>query len=363
MFAEWLLMTDRRWLAGLAFLLVLVPACDGTGDDSTNDGASAETSEALSAAPASGFSFARDTNEKSRTVPITKNGDWKVVYSVPVNKLTASERVAVRGEVTLSRCVPSEGAPCKRDTPFDPKVTVKVVLGSSANDASGPELSRSPSLTCSRRDHHCTLVIGEMVTKNLTGNKFVNLVVAAEGNAATSQDLMLVEDHHGGVYVTRMGASADEAGRRTAGKDVSPSSMPIDNVDDNGNGSRRDGHVTLRARVDGVRPNDILDIDAVIVAKVDDGSCDPLIAHQVFVSKNDGADPESSALATLTAHNGTNCLDSTCRYEKSAAGSLPAGTPSTVYVSVVSKAGRSCVQQGDKWHLGAGSELEVRVRR
>ena len=353
----------HRPVAGFALLLSLAIAPGCAEADDANEEASAETSDALSAAAPRGFAFARDVQEKPRTVAITKQREWKVVHSVPVKGLTAGERVAVRGEVTLSRCVPSEGSPCKRVTPFSPHVTTKIVLGGSATDASGPDLSSSQGLSCSTRDHHCTLSIGEKVTKNLTGDRFVNLVVAAEDGAATSQDLMLVEDHHGGVYVTRIGAAADEAGRRFVGKEVAPSSMPIDNVDANGNGPRRDGYVTMRARVDGAKPGDVIDADALILAQVDDGSCDPLIAHQVFVSKNDNADPETGALATLTAHNGTNCLGSTCRYEKSGAGVLPAGTPPVVYVSVVSKAGRSCVQPGDKWHVGAGSELKVRVRR
>ena len=66
--------------------------------------------------------------------------------------------------------------------------------------------------------------------------------------------------------------------RGVAGADVQD--LPI------GAGIGRDEHV---------RPGDILDVDATIEAKIDDGSCDPLIMHQVFVSTNDG-DPEKSAL-------------------------------------------------------------------
>jgi hypothetical protein len=350
-----------RPLTALGVALLLASGCTGADEP---EAAVAESRDALAAAPKKGFTFARDTTENPRSVPITKGGDFFVVYSVPIDGLSPDERIAVRGEVTLSLCEPSEGAPCQRDTPFAPHLVAKIVLGTSATDASGTALSGASDLSCSRRDHHCTLVVGEHITKNLTGKRFANLVVSAQDAAATSKDLMIVEDTHGGVDVTRIGASANADGRSFTGKDVAPKTMTIDNVDQNGNGPRRDGYVTLRARVDGVKPGDIVDADAVILAKVDDGSCDPLIAHQVWVSKDDHGDPSAkgNALVALTAHNGTNCLDASCRYEKSGAGQLPPGTPSTVFVTVVSKAGRSCVQPGDQWHLAASSALRVRVR-
>jgi hypothetical protein len=332
-----------------------------SGDEDSED--VGESGDALTAPGANGFALGSDTHERASVAPITSNGnDWRVVYSVPVSKLSSSERVAVRGEVTLSMCAPSEGQPCNRPTPFSPSFTAKIVLGSSAKDVSGPNLAASPSITCSRRDHHGTLVIDESVKKGLSGNKFVNLVVAAKGNG-NSQDLMKVEQAHGGVYVTRIGASADANGTRVPSNEVAPSSMKIDNVDTNGAAGRRDPHVLFRARLDNAQPGDLVDVSAVIHAKINDGACDPLIMHQVFVSKNDNDDPESSRVATVTAQNGTNCTGSACTYKKSGAAKLPAGTPSTVYVSVVAKAGRSCVQSGDSWSVAGGSDMTVRVRR
>lgn len=284
-----------------------------------------------------------------------------MIYSVPLDALTQSERVAVRGEVTLSKCVPSEGAPCARVTPFDPKFAAKIVLGSSANDASGPDLSDTESLTCSTRDHHCTLVLDERISSGFGGKRFANLVVSATGNG-TSIDVAKVEQGHGGVTVTRIGPGADAGGRRVVGKDVSPQWMAVDDVDANGS-ARRDAHVTMRARLDGVKPGDIIDVDAKILARIDDGSCDPLIMNQVFVSTKNDDDPEASRISTLTAQNGTNCTGASCTFRKSGADELPKGAPSTVWVSVVSKAGRSCVHSGDRWQLGASSELVARIRR
>lgn len=258
-------------------------------------------------------------------------------------------------------CAPSESAPCKRVTPFTPRFTARIVLGNDANDANGTKLSASPSQSCSRREHHCTLVIREELAGNLSGDRFVNLVVAAEGNA-TSKDLMKVEKAHGGVYVTRIDAAANRGGSGIAVDTVATSSMKIDNVDDNNGSGRRESHVLYRARVDNVRPHDLLDLDATINAVVNDGSCDPLIMHQVFVSTDNG-DPEATKLLELTAQNGTNCIGANCTFKKSGAGELPGGTPSTVFVTVVAKAGRSCTQNGDTWQIGGGSGVTLRLRR
>ena len=126
-----------------------------------------------------------------RSVPITKGGDSKVVYSVRVDGLASAERLAVSGEVTLSLCEPSEGAPCKRDTPFTPKVTARIVLGSSETDASGPALTRASSLDCSRRDHHCTLSIGEEVTKGFAGTKFAQHGAEVQNEATAGAAMAL----------------------------------------------------------------------------------------------------------------------------------------------------------------------------
>ena len=336
-------------------LCVPLLACSAATDDS------ARTDDALGAAAPGRFAFARDTKERRTTVPITSSRDWRVIYSVPLDALSPNERVAVRGEVTLSKCVPSEGAPCSRVTPFVQRFAAKVVLGSSASDATGPDLSDTTSLTCSTRDHHCTLVVDETISGGFTGKRFANLVVAASGNGS-SIDVAKVEEGHGGVYVTRIGPGADAGGQRVVGNDVSPQWMTVDDVDSNGS-ARRDAHVTMRARLDGVKPGDVVDVDARVLARIDDGSCDPLIMNQVFVSTKNDDDPEASRVATLTAQNGTNCTGASCTLRKSGADALPKGTPSTVWVSVVSKAGRSCAQSGDRWQLGASSKLWVRVRR
>lgn len=295
-------------------------------------------------------------------MPIRQQGAPKVIFSVPVPDLTAGEQLIVRGEVSLSMCAPKEKAPCLRTTPFAPHFTAKIVLGADGRDVSGQTISSAPGLTCSDREHHCTLVIDERVTTGLTGSKMVNLVVSADG-PGTSKDLMIVENDHGGLYVTRRGASA--SGGSSIGVANTSARMDIDNVDDNSraNVDRRTPHVIFRARLDDARPGDILDLDAKIDADINDGPCNPLIMHQVFVSTDDRADPEGSAIAELTAKNGTNCTKTSCTYKKSGAAQLPGNTPATVYIAVVARAGRSCSQTGDTWKVGSGSRVNLRLRR
>jgi hypothetical protein len=134
----------------------------------------------------------------------------------------------------------------------------------------------------------------------------------------------------------------------------------------------RKPHVTLRATLHDVKPGDVIDADAVIVAKTRgsgakpagcSGARDPLISHQVLVSKHK-ADPLGSKIGSLTAKNGVNCrLDSSCTYRKSGAIQLPKSTPNTVYVSVISWGGRSCSAPNDEWSLGNRSTLKVSRRR
>ncbi|MBK7580356.1 MAG: hypothetical protein IPI67_09150 [Myxococcales bacterium] len=322
---------------------------------------------AAAAAPAGGYEFGKDTEERRHAVPIEKNAKWKVVYSVPLRDLGPDERVAVRGEVQLTVCQQSNmggGSPCTRVTPFDPKYEVKVILGDSKDDASGPDLSDTRDMTCTHLKHHCALSVAEAISHGMHGNHFANLVVAAVDVATNGHDVMIVDDHHGGLYVTRIGKGANEKGKTSEGHDVSGGWMKLDME----NSGPRKPHVTLQATLKHAKPGDVVGVDALIEAQTHggggkppgcSGARDPLITHQVFVSKH-ANDPAGSKLATVTAKNGTNCrIGDACSYRKSAALRLPKDTPSTVYVSVVSSGGRSCSAPNDEWRLGAGSKLEL----
>ena len=319
-------------------------------------------------APDGGYTFGRSAHELRKSVPISNGAaEWRVIYSVPLSDLGPQERVAVRGEVQLTTCQKSDvdqNTPCQRISPFNPKFQVKVVLGSSKGDSSGKALSETSGVTCTHFEHHCAVAIKQEVTDGLAGSKFANLVVAASAGGATSKDVMIVDEDHGGLYVTRIGAGAEVHGKQFDGTDVSPAWMKLDMANEH----PREPHVTLQATVANAQPGDILDVDALIEAKTHgqgskpagcQGAREPLLSHQVFVSKHK-QDPIASKIAAITAKNGSNCdLDDTCKYRKSGAIQLPEDTPDTVHVSVVSWGGRSCSASGDEWKLGGASWLRV----
>ncbi|MEZ4448405.1 MAG: hypothetical protein R3B09_02920 [Nannocystaceae bacterium] len=343
---------------------------EGEGDDLTRDDLPlVEAPLRLLPAPDGGFRFARTTEERRGYVRIQKSSTWRVVYSIEVEALKASEALAVRGEVQLTTCQASDlgDTPCKRITPFDPKYKAKIVLGDGPGDADGVLLSEVGDVTCSHFKHHCALALDESKTGDLKGTKYVNLVVAATGPAPSTKDRMIVDEGHGGLYVTRIGAGADAKGEAAAMKDVSPSWMSLDTEDV----EPRAPHVTFQVKLTGAEAGEIVDVDAKIVAVTEghggkpggcSGARDPLITHQVFLSKHAG-DPIGSKLGALTAKNGGNChLDDQCTYRKSGALALPKGAPGTVYVSVVSTGGRSCSSSQDRWKVGGASEVTVRRR-
>src|SRR5205085_6152390 len=87
--------------------------------------------EALTASrpPPGGYSWAKSTNEVRDSVPVNKNGEWQVVYSVRLTDLAAGERIAARGEVQLTVCQESDlgnGQPCRRIAPFSPHYKAKI---------------------------------------------------------------------------------------------------------------------------------------------------------------------------------------------------------------------------------------------
>lgn len=337
----------------------------GTGDGAASNDA------ALGAPTADGYAWARSTTELRESVPIDKSDAWRVVYSVAVKDLDGGERLAVRGEVQLTVCQASDlgkSSPCHRVTPFDPRYKAKIVLGGSPSDAAGDDLSKTEDIVCTHLRHHCAVALGEEVTGGHDGSKYVNLVVAAVDPQAGGSDLMIVNQGDGGVYVTRIGAQAKPKAATAAGHVTTGGWMQLDMA----NASPRAPHVTLQAALHGVGPGDVVDVDALVEADTRgsggkplgcSGARDPLVTNEVVVSRHAG-DPLGTALGTVARRNGKNCdLGDTCAYRKSASYELPAGTPSDVYVSVVSWGGRSCSAPGDAWKLGGASAVRVGLRR
>jgi hypothetical protein len=358
-------MTKWKYPVSSAFIAFAMTGCI-VGEDQLSEPVD-EQDLAVAPPKATGYAFAKDGGERKKSVPIESHENWHVVYSVPAKDLAPAERLAVRGEVQLTTCQASDlgDTPCKRITPFDPKFAVKIVLGTSDHDATGKDLSQKRDTTCSHFDHHCAVAIDERTSSNLSGFGFVNLVVSATGSSPGKQDLMIVDDHHGGVYATRIGAKADASGSQVPGKIRTSGWMKLDMA----NAHPRKEHTTLQATVHGVSAGDVLSVEALVEAKTRgsgskpagcQGARDPLITNQIFLSKH-ANDPVASKLGSFTAKNGQNCkLGTTCKYRKSGAMQLPKSVPSTVYVSVVSMGGRSCSAPNDEWSLGNDSKLVVK---
>jgi hypothetical protein len=99
-------------------------------------------------------------------------------------------------------------------------------------------------------------------------------------------------------------------------------------------------------------------------------SCDPLITAEVLVTEDpDAKDTKRPHDERITIKNGANCADHSndgCKYEESGAVRLEHGAPSTMYVSYLAVALRSCAAPGggDTWEVrAADSFLEAHVRR
>ncbi len=371
---------DPKSSVALALVMLAASGCvepadaadeSGAPSDPDDPPAATDPVEVLPAVPPGEFRLARTTEERIAWVPVKDAANWHVVYSLKLTELGDGERVAARGEVQLTTCQASDlpDTPCKKITPFDPSFKAKIILADGASDAEGVNLVPARDVTCSHFEHHCAVALGEEVVGKLTGVKFVNLVVSATGPNPGGDDRMIVDEGHGGLYVTRIGQGADPVGTALPLADVSPDWMALDNE----SAGPREPHVVFQVKLDGAEPGEILDLDARIDAITDgnggkpancSGARDPLITHQVFLSDQAKAPwLDGHKLGTMTAKNGSNChLDDTCTYRKSGAASLGKDPPGVVWVSVVASGGRSCSAPGDRWKVGNQSAVTVRRR-
>lgn len=337
-------------------------------------------------------SFARDGSERVYGVKIDdkpKNAT-RVVYSVRVADLDASEELRVRGEVTLSRCNRKDTAglsgdskttPCDskemRASPYGytPRFSAAFVLASSPTDASGERIGGWSETTCPENEHHCALALPEAALRDPKNAqvKYVNLVVAADsrGSNARSWDVMEVEQHHGSLAVTRLAAGAEAHAGGAASNDVlEKGDLGIDQTEDEGDMSQA-RQVVYQVRLDGLREGDVIDADLKMVARLRGGfSCDPLITGELIVTADKGSkDTKKARDASFGAKNGRNCDEhggGSCVYQKSGAVRLGKGTPSTMFVSYIATAARSCAAPNghDKWYVDRdGGRLSVNVRR
>ena len=114
---------------------------------------------------------------------------------------------------------------------------------------------------------------------------------------------------------------------------------------------------------------DVVDADAKLVAKLHGGpaDCDPLITSEIVLT--DGRNPAghlNRGEERVTHLNGVNCTDhggGDCVYKKSGAVELGPNVDDTMFVSLVTTAGRTCVPPGFTWEVRNGDGLEAKVRR
>ncbi len=382
----------------LACLLGSVTACGVAADDDAASSSDELASQASRTAPsdarppkAGEATFARDLTERVLGVHIDDKPHQhpRVVYSVRLPELDPSEQLRVRGEVTLSRCNPKDIAgqsgdsaitPCdsqdmQRD-PYDyaPNISASFILASSPTDANGPRIGDWSEMTCSEGFHHCALALPEAALRDVprAQAKYVNLVVTSDANGknARSYDVMEVEQGHGALDVTRLGKGADEhALTRSSNALLASGNMSITQTADEGD--TKILRKLYQVRLDGLKGKDVVDVDAHMHVVLGNGfTCDPLVVADVIVTEDPGATtPTRKHDKSLTTKNGHNCSDHSndgCGYRESGAAQLDDDTPSTMFVTYVGSAARSCAAPNgsDTWHLvGKDGAMTANVRR
>jgi hypothetical protein len=376
-------------IVGCAWLMASV-GCVG-GDELEEVG---EVEQAIDEAPApdanSRVTFGRDGKERTHGVRIhdKPHQSPEVVFTVRLKDLTSSEELRLRGEVTLSRCNKKDIAgqsgdakttPCnssqmkKHPYGYNPRFAAAFVLADSPKDGKGKPLSKWVDTVCTEGEHHCALILPEAVADKLpnAAMKYVNLVVSADHNGARSWDVMEVEHRHGSLSVTRVAPGAQKVASGKTQQIETKGSMTIDRPHEDGDPTQVK-QLIYQLKLTGLQSGDVVDADARMRALLGGGlgNCDPLITGELILTDDPKArDKKKPHDEVLTAKNGANCTDhgnGGCKYGKSGAVRLGKGTPSTMYLSYVAVALRSCIAANgsDKWRLHPnGGFLSVGVRR
>lgn len=283
------------------------------------------------------------------------------------------------GEVKLGRDMSDRirGIRIRDQNPYGyaPRFSATYVLGTSATDANGPRLAPWSDTVCTKGRHHCALALPQASVQSLpnAAERWVNLVVTADANGknARSWDVMDVEKNHGALAVTRLGPGAGGPILSESTSDLrTTGNMGIDRPKEDGDPTQV-RHLLYQLKLDGLESGDIVDAGAKMHAVLGNGfTCDPLITGQLILTAGKNArEAKGPHDEILGPKNGSNCPDHTsdgCRYEKSGAARVRNGAPSTMFLSYVAVALRSCAAPGggDKWHAKQnGGGLDARVRR
>lgn len=388
-------MSRRVAVCGLAVTVLGALGCGAVGPDDGSGEDFDDASYGFADAPppkANGVSFGRDLQERAYGVEIKDkpHKGLKSIYSVRLADLSHTEQLRVRAEVVLSRCNPkdiaglsgdSKNTPCNsakmKQSPYGytPRFSAAYFLGNGPGDTSGPRVSGWTDTRCPENQHHCALAVPEEAVKNLpdAAEKYLNLVVSADsdGKNARSWDVMEVEQGKGALAVTRIAPGASLSAIQKSSTDlISKQKMGIDQTEDEGDKTQVK-HLLYQVKLQGLQPGDVIDVDARARAVLGSGfSCDPLITGEVLVTQDAGAkDTKKKGDEKVTERNGRNCSDHSndgCKYEKSGAVRLGKDAPSTMFVSYLVQAARSCAAPngGDEWHADPKEgSLKVNVRR
>jgi hypothetical protein len=375
-------MHPARIMGAVVFVSLTAGGC--AADDAMEE--VGESAEAIRAAPSvkapkpGGVTFGREQKERLLEVPIAKRADDKpkVLFSVKLEDVTPAEDLLVRAELTFSKCgnkdisgdaSDGEKNPCstpqlKKDPySYDPHFGAYVVFGDSPTDVKGKRQSPVHDTRCSSREHHCNVIVPQTRVKSEVAAKarWMNLVVFADHDRARNHDLVIIEQTHGMLYVTRLGQGAPPPVQSKGARDeMQKGLIDIDREEGDGGPLGADPkkeHELYRVKLTGLRPHDVISADAKFLAKLHGGpaDCDPLFSTEILVDNE-----------RLTHVNGVNCTEhggGSCKYEKSGAIELGANAKDTMVVRMVTKAGRTCVPPGFKWELLNDGFLEVNVRR
>ena len=201
------------------------------GDDPIED--VAESSEAIRTPPSvkapkpGGVTFGRELKERLLEVPMGKKAfdKPKILYSVKLEDVTPAEDLLVRAELTFSKCgakdisgdaSDGEKNPCStpelKRSPYDddPHFGAYLVFGDSPTDVKGKRQSPVHDTRCSSREHHCNIIVPQTRVKSEVAKqaRWMNLVVGADHDRARSFDLVIIEQMHGILAVTRLAPGA-----------------------------------------------------------------------------------------------------------------------------------------------------------
>ncbi len=366
--------------------------------------------------------IASDTDERSLGVRVVKRSGGtpqpRLVYAAHVAAVQPGEQLRVQGEVTLSRCNPSDIAgdttdsyrsPCNSvmnpagseppltvneglgDDPYEyaPRFRAQIVLGPLGT--TGTVVHESPWMRCPQRRHHCSLALPEFSFAP-TGETWVNLVVIADDAGppssirdARSWDAMEIEQQHGALTVIRLAPGAADPswasesmiqtkkiriGTPGAGPGQDYRSVVYRTM----LGALTGGVVQARARV-GIR-----------LRPLSHSTVRPLVTTQLLLTTDPtavrpgttpgpdgvlGSGDDGWAIA-ITARNGANCYDRNglCVYQDEGAVEIPGPPPSgSWYVVEVVGALRDDAPPGGKdfvrvraLPMGQWHGIQLRIR-